>query len=66
MSPANQKVLRDWFEQHKDKPYPVKKDLDDLVRQTGLLEYQIKGFLNNLRRQQRKVSAINVHCLSRV
>jgi hypothetical protein len=46
-------ILRVWFNEHKDNPYPSSEEKDDLAAQTGLKRNQISLWLVNTRRRYR-------------
>lgn len=46
-------VLRTWYHEHQENPYPTSAEKDDLVVQTGLQRSQISLWLANTRRKNR-------------
>jgi hypothetical protein len=46
-------VLRTWYHEHKDNPYPTSEEKDELVARTQLKRSQISLWLANTRRKQR-------------
>lgn len=46
-------ILRVWFNEHKDNPYPTSDEKDELAAQTGLKRSQISLWLVNTRRKYR-------------
>ncbi|KAJ6129473.1 hypothetical protein N7512_002253 [Penicillium capsulatum] len=48
------KVLRLWFHQHHDSPYPTSDERQELEQQTGLNQTQISNWFANARRRKRR------------
>lgn len=46
-------MLRTWYHEHRENPYPSSEEKDDLVTQTGLKRSQISLWLANTRRKDR-------------
>jgi hypothetical protein len=46
-------VLRTWYHEHQDNPYPTSKEKDELVEKTKLTRNQLSLWLANTRRKQR-------------
>ncbi|KAL2795496.1 hypothetical protein BJX66DRAFT_324588 [Aspergillus keveii] len=56
LSASAVKVLRTWFEEHRDDPYPSDFDKEELARRSGLSLTQVSNWFNNSRRSKGKIS----------
>ncbi|KAJ0421261.1 hypothetical protein BJY00DRAFT_110309 [Aspergillus carlsbadensis] len=56
LSASAVKILRAWFEQHSDDPYPSDLEKEDLARRSGLSLTQVSNWFNNSRRSKGKTS----------
>ncbi|GIC93602.1 uncharacterized protein Aud_010090 [Aspergillus udagawae] len=56
LRPDAVRILRAWFQEHRDDPYPSERGKDDLARQTGLSVTQISNWFNNARRSKSRSS----------
>ncbi|GIJ91282.1 hypothetical protein Asppvi_010247 [Aspergillus pseudoviridinutans] len=52
LRPDAVRILKSWFQEHHDDPYPSEREKDDLARQTGLSVTQISNWFNNARRSK--------------
>ncbi|KAL4870572.1 hypothetical protein BDV12DRAFT_165837 [Aspergillus spectabilis] len=52
LHPDAVRVLRSWFREHCDDPYPSESEKDGLARRTGLSVTQISNWFNNARRSK--------------
>jgi hypothetical protein len=46
-------ILKTWYHEHRENPYPSSEEKDELVKQSGLKRSQISLWLANTRRENR-------------
>ncbi|KAL2795463.1 hypothetical protein BJX66DRAFT_336811 [Aspergillus keveii] len=66
LSASAVKILRTWFEQHRDDPYPTDIDKEILARRSSLTLTQVSNWFNNARRSKGRVSRARQQCHDKV